>query len=256
MSGLRALTKTGIRGIVYLHMGANGHEDENPPAGGTAKERGRGGATKAPSEDFERAFTSSGSIVVECEFCGRTHFCDREDAGDFEQGELERLREESRKNPGKVMGWDCTSISRIEIDGKEAAECCPCRSVRRYEDWIWRYRTQIAEYLSTRAEADLNAAKAEAERLAIAAKFMGADNRLSDLRREIHSVEEYLDARPKAAADGSVASADIGFGMLSQGALASGAIPSATPHLGTGVIASGALRPWVIQGGIASGKLV
>lgn len=153
-----------------------------------------GGALEAPSSEFERAFSSSGSIVVICEFCGRTHFCNREDAGDFEPGEIERLREENRKNPDKVMGWDCTSISRIEIDGKEAAECCPCRRIRRYEDWIWRYRAQIAEYLSGRAAVELEDAKAEAERLAVAAEFMDADRRAFGLRDAIRKAESAIES--------------------------------------------------------------
>lgn len=60
----------------------------------------------APSPEFEQAFCHGGSIVVECA-CGRTHFCDNERAGDFEEGELESLREKMHKNPDRVLGWEC-----------------------------------------------------------------------------------------------------------------------------------------------------
>lgn len=170
---------TRIRGITLPRMGAQREI----------------AAPEAPSNDFESAFTDSGSIVVECEFCGRTHFCNREDAGDFEPGELERLREAQRESPGKVMGWDCTSIGAVEIDGKRAAQCCPCRKIRRYEDWIWRHRTQIAEYLQARVQAELAEAKADAERLAIAAKFIDSDCRLVALLAEIRAAEDHLDGR-------------------------------------------------------------
>ena len=72
-----------------------------------------------PSDEFQQAFTYAGSIRGDCDFCGRTHFCNREDAGDWSDGELEQLREAERRNPSQTMGWDCTSISHGTIDGRE-----------------------------------------------------------------------------------------------------------------------------------------
>jgi len=148
-----------------------------------------------PSEEFERAFTSSGSIVVECN-CGRTHFCDREDAGDFEVGELEGLREANRKSPDKVMGWDCTSIGRIQVDGKEFAEGCPCHAVTRYERWIWDHRAGITEYLFARLRRILEDAKGEVASLTVAGKLMGLDEEVRDIEDAIGRLHKA--AVPKA----------------------------------------------------------
>ena len=56
-----------------------------------------------PSEDFITAVTGGGSIVTDCDLCGRTCFEDSEYAGDWEEGELERLRENADKQPDKYV---------------------------------------------------------------------------------------------------------------------------------------------------------
>lgn len=117
------------------------------------------GPEHPPSEEFERAVLTGGSIVRDCDFCGRTHFADSREAGDWNEGELEELRKQSEEKPDKCVAHDYDSIEYGEIAGRIAVLGCPCNSLRRYEDWIWTHRRLIAKYLPTRAEA----AKREAD---------------------------------------------------------------------------------------------
>lgn len=151
-------------------------------------------STAPPSDEFQRAFIFSGSVQVECDFCGRTHFAKREDAG-WEAGELEQMLEKERENPGQVMGWDCTSIGRGTIDGQEFAECCPCREIRRYEDWVWEHRHEILNYVLTRSKRNIERAKAEAEELAVAQALMDREVVLSQLEGAIREAKA-LDGEP------------------------------------------------------------
>lgn len=152
-------------------------------------------SARPPSYEFQEAFIYGGSIVAECEFCGRTHFCDREDAGDFGEGELERLRDERRKDPGKVMGWDCTGLGRGIIDGREFVECCPCQTIRRYEDFIWNHRYEIIRYILARSKRDVQRAQAEAEHLAVAQAILDREQVLYKLQSAIQAADE-IEGKP------------------------------------------------------------
>lgn len=145
-----------------------------------------------PSSEFQGAFTYAGSIVVVCDFCGRTHFANSANAGDWEDGELERLREQEREDPSKVMGWDADSIGRGVIEGREFAECCPCREIRRYEDFIWDHRYEILTYIQERSRRNIERAKAEAEDLVVTNELMDRYHvtlKLQEAIREAKAIE-------------------------------------------------------------------
>jgi len=104
-----------------------------------------------PSDDFMDAVTSGGSIVADCELCGRTVFEDDERAGDWELGELERLRENADKEPDKYVGFTDRSVGTGHIDGKQVVTNCLCNGLRRFENFIWSHRHIIADYVAKRA---------------------------------------------------------------------------------------------------------
>lgn len=100
----------------------------------------------APSLEMERAFTSGGGLTMQC-VCGRVHFHGDERAGDWEEGELERLREKSKTDADTIS----SGASYADCNGQTFVIDCPCNGLRKYEDFLWQHRRQIAGYLSTRS---------------------------------------------------------------------------------------------------------
>lgn len=103
-----------------------------------------------PSEEFESALVSLGSIRATCELCKREHFVSE---GDFEDGELDELREKARMEPEKYIEegrYDMLDVGYI--DGKQVVLGCDCKLLSNYESWIWANRYTIAKYLKKRAE--------------------------------------------------------------------------------------------------------
>lgn len=116
-----------------------------------------------PSETFENAVRKAGSLVVDCELCGRTHFATLETAH-FDEGELDDLVAKAKKDPDKyVQDPSYDSVPWGTVDGKQAVIGCPCNGLRRYEDFIWGNRFVIAEYLRNRSAEAAERAGREAE---------------------------------------------------------------------------------------------
>lgn len=107
---------------------------------------------ESPSEEFERAFSGSGSCRVECGFCGREEY-NSNGGWDWEDGELEAL--EADPNATDV---DYTPTYGY-LNGKVYLHGCPCNQARRYEDFIWSHRHGIADYLKARAELEMKDAE-------------------------------------------------------------------------------------------------
>ena len=107
---------------------------------------------KPASEEFLEAFSAGiGTICTECEFCGRTHFVSSE--RDYSEGELEKLREKAKEKPELYEEHDdFDSLSLCRIDGKHYVWGCSCNWPRRFEDFIWNYRENIAKYLVKRSK--------------------------------------------------------------------------------------------------------
>ena len=102
---------------------------------------------KPPSEEFTRAFRGGyGSTVMECDFCKRLYFGDEDG---YDAGERERYEELAKTEPDKYIAV-AGSSSAVEVGGKTWVDGCACNAPRRYEDWIWHNRSQIAEYLQKR----------------------------------------------------------------------------------------------------------
>ena len=107
---------------------------------------------KEPSEMFWDAIIGAGSLVITCEFCGRTYFGTYSE-GWYDKGELEDLRARAKKEPDKYIELCATdSISWGYIDGRQAVYECACNNVVKYENWIWQHRHLIAQYLMRRVK--------------------------------------------------------------------------------------------------------
>ena len=107
---------------------------------------------KKASEEFWEALIHSGSNVINCEGCDRTHFVDNP-GYDYEEGELKKLYADSKKNPDKVVfHGDSDSVSWGVIDGKQLVYGCPCDTALKYESLIWENRHLIANYIIARAK--------------------------------------------------------------------------------------------------------
>ncbi len=109
------------------------------PAPAAPEKKPRGNA----SEDWWSSFCFGGSIVADC-VCGRTNFVDREDAGDWDEGELEKLREKHKENPDAYPidhGNDRVSISSIGLIWN-----CPCGESKRHEEYLIVNEDAILSY--------------------------------------------------------------------------------------------------------------
>lgn len=137
---------------------------------------------KPPSEEFCDAFSGhTGSLVMECGFCGRLYFGTN---GDYEKGEREGYEERAKTEPDRYISVEGYSHS-VEVDGKIWVLDCKCNGPRRYEDWIWSNRYQIMTYLKTKSVF----ISENADKLAVAAELtqqaVESLRRMEDVRRVV-----------------------------------------------------------------------
>lgn len=104
------------------------------------------------SHEFEDAFRANhGSIMGDCELCGRTIFCNGGHTYGYDEGELEKLQKLAKEKPDKYVEWtDCDGVSFGTIQGMQFVLGCDCNQLRRYEEFVWQHRQEIAKYLMTR----------------------------------------------------------------------------------------------------------
>lgn len=165
------------------------HDPKNP-----AQAAANLGMIPEPSKEFLDAFKEGSSgMIVECDFCGRVYFA-TQDGGDYEDGELENLRENAKKEPDKYIEVDCFT-TRILIDGHYYALGCKCNKVRRYEDWIWANRRSIVAYLKARTEKRLQAAIEDSRAIRAHVKIAEGAEGAEAMEREIlrKLLEKYPD---------------------------------------------------------------
>lgn len=123
----------------------------------------------AASSEFWDAFTSAGSLVVEC-VCGRTHFSTNPEAGTWEDGEREGLIQAAIDKPMRYISTDDDSVAVSFIDGVPVCYGCPCKTAAKYEHFIATNESAILDYYRRiakrkriemeRSEAALNAISA------------------------------------------------------------------------------------------------
>ena len=113
------------------------------------------------SEFFNDAIANGSSLVIDCEFCGRTYFGD---GGDYEEGERERLQALAKEHPDKYI--ECDDFTRWGyLAGKQYVIDCECNTAAKYEAFVWNNRHLIATYLKTRSRDEYEDAKREAKLL-------------------------------------------------------------------------------------------
>jgi hypothetical protein len=112
----------------------------------------KGDLKTPPSEMFQDVVCDSGAPSMDCELCGRTHFCTGE-VSDEPDDEIERLRKLATKDPERYCeDADNDGLSFGTIEGMQAVYGCPCNKLNRYEDFIWNHRELIVKYISRRTE--------------------------------------------------------------------------------------------------------
>ena len=105
------------------------------------------------SEEFWAAWPAGGHIVIDCG-CGRTHFADAESAGDWNEGELEELREKAKVDPEHYIAHgNHDSISECQIGGIVYVWDCPCGYGERVEQFLDANREEILRYYKSRIDA-------------------------------------------------------------------------------------------------------
>jgi hypothetical protein len=113
------------------------------------------------SYDFFEAFSAgAGSYWATCA-CGRIYFASRQH-GAFDQGEIDDLMQKAAADPDKYIDTGDEGISFVDL-GVEYVHGCKCGAERKHEDWIWRHRRAIAQYIKARTAKELKAAQEQAE---------------------------------------------------------------------------------------------
>jgi len=120
-----------------------------------------------PSDRFCSAFRHSAGLVVTCDFCGRTYFGT---GGDYNEGERENYEKLAEEKPDEYISVEDFS-GRVELGQGDYVDGCPCNAARRFEDWVWTFRREIAEYVQGRAEEEFKDAKQELANLKSARLF-------------------------------------------------------------------------------------
>jgi len=120
-------------------------------------------ASIPPSAEFLSAFTCCGTSVATCGFCGRVRFAVR----DLDDEDYADLIDKANHEPDRyIQDPENDSIAVGELAGSILVWGCPCNAARRYEDFIWRHRLAIIDYLKRRSQKDLAQAAAEAAQIA------------------------------------------------------------------------------------------
>ncbi len=113
-----------------------------------------------PSEAFVEFFcTGGGSIVADCELCGRTHY-DYTEAHNMDQGEkeFEGLEKKRKAKPDQYISSDHTAWF-CHVGDLKAVVGCPCNGLTIIEKFLWGDRRRITDYLAGRSEVELRDAK-------------------------------------------------------------------------------------------------
>lgn len=119
---------------------------------------------------FYLSFSRGGTCCSDtCEACGRTYFITSQGHGDYNEGELESLREKAAAEPDKYIEVpDFSSVSSAQLGSQRVIVGCLCDPTKRYSDWIENHAEELARYLtlywqSKRDEAMREATKANGQ---------------------------------------------------------------------------------------------
>ncbi len=98
---------------------------------------------------FDTAFAAMATCCsIKCDNCGRTYFVTSPGHGDYEDGELGKLRSRAAKEPERFIEVpDYSSVSFVHWAGKQLVIGCVCDPTKPTSDWIERYAEELTEYL-------------------------------------------------------------------------------------------------------------
>ena len=117
-----------------------------------------------PSEEFKLTIRHAGSISIDCDLCGRTHFGNDEYALEEDLGKrgYQKLMKQHKRHPDKyVYHPDEDMVPWGNINGKQAVIDCQCHKLSEYEKFFLKNRHIIADYFTARAEKELKKAQTE-----------------------------------------------------------------------------------------------
>jgi hypothetical protein len=114
-------------------------------------------------DSIRNAFTMGhGSPVIQCA-CGVTNYADIDELMD--EGEMDRLRDDDRKNPGKYHcqheGRD--TVSAVVFNGSDHVFKCPCKWEERLESFLIRHQNQFINFYKNKISKDLKEAQRAAD---------------------------------------------------------------------------------------------
>jgi len=109
------------------------------------------------------------SLVVKCEYCGRTYFGGD---GDFEEDEFEELRELAKQNP--EMYIECEDYTRVVyVNGKEYVLDCPCMVPKPVEKFLWSHRDIALKFIAVMLKEKIDEVEYEKSKFREAVKGLG-----------------------------------------------------------------------------------
>lgn len=127
-----------------------------------------------PSEEFCRHFgEGGGSIVADCQFCGRTHY-DYTSSHNMDEGEYEDLERKRRSEPNRYFSRNHT-VWHTSVGDLQVVLGCPCNGLAILEKFIWGARHRIADYFEARAKVEMDHAKSSTAAAAKAKKAVNAE---------------------------------------------------------------------------------
>lgn len=114
------------------------------------------------SEEFMRAFHGDSSIALDCGACGREHFEDAHDAGDWDDGEFEELQRKHEADPDRCVAHD-DRVLEAHFLGTQFVIDCPCGFAAHAEQLLWAYAHPVMQYIAAHAKANKSEADETAE---------------------------------------------------------------------------------------------
>lgn len=117
-------------------------------------------------DEFIGAFSSSGSIVIDCR-CGRTHIADDEFSY-LEKEEQDELLQLEKEHPEKVVRWGYASISWTWINGEQVVFECPCGYDKMVCLFIENHQSQIMNFIGKMVKNERNDVERKERQLYIA----------------------------------------------------------------------------------------
>lgn len=120
-----------------------------------------------PSEMFMKSLTNGyGSTDMICGWCDRQHLCPETTHYDDDHESSESYKnycelEKKNNSDGVVLNYDCDSVLGHYVNGVLFVDECPCNGLYRFEQFIWKDRELIRNYLRDRIQQEWDFIKQE-----------------------------------------------------------------------------------------------